>query len=175
MKINISRLTSSDKELFLKFIKRQNIEDHFLFTRWKDSINSNERLDSIVNSECNLLEKNGFRLIAKNQDGVICGYGLIDFFSQQEKKHVSIVGTIVDKEFRNQGIGTQLLKEEIQLSKLHNKLKIRASAHEHNIPSIRLHESLGFTNEGVFVAEEFKEKYLNVVSMALFLETDFLK
>ena len=110
MKINISRLTSSDKELFLKFIKRQNVEDHFLFTRWKDSINSNERLDSIVGSECNLLEKNGFRLIAKNQDGVICVYGLIDFFPQEEKKHVSVVGTIIDKKFRNQGIGTQLLK-----------------------------------------------------------------
>ena len=110
LKINISRLTSSDKELFLKFIKRQNIEDHFLFTRWKDSINSNERLDSIVGSECNLLEKNGFRLIAKNQDGVICVYGLIDFFPQEEKKHVSVVGTIIDKKFRNQGIGTQLLK-----------------------------------------------------------------
>ena len=81
-----------------------------MFTRWKDSINSNERLDSIVGSECNLLEKNGFRLIAKNQDGVICGYGLIDFFPQEEKKHVSVVGTIIDKKFRNQGIGTQLLK-----------------------------------------------------------------
>ncbi len=175
MKINISRLQFSDKEEFLKFIKHQNFEDHSFFTRWKNFLHSDVELNSIVDKECNLSAKNGFRLIARNENGIICGYGLIDFFEEDEKKHVSVVGTIVDRDFRNQGIGSQLLKEEIQLCKLNNKLKIRASTHEHNVSSINLHESLGFTKEGIFIAEEFKENYLNIVSMALFLRPDFLK
>jgi RimJ/RimL family protein N-acetyltransferase len=175
MKIQILRLSSLDKEDFFQFIKRQDLEDHFLFTRWKDSINSDEKLKNIIENECNLSEKEGFRIIGKNLDGRICGYGLIDFFSQKEKQHVSVVGTIVDNEFRGQGIGKQLLEEEIQISKSKNKLKIRASAHEHNVSSIKLHQSLGFVEEGKFVAEEFKEKYLNIISMALFLDSKLIK
>jgi L-amino acid N-acyltransferase YncA len=175
MKIHILKLSSSDKEIFFQFIRKQDLKDHFLFTRWRDSLNSDEKLNSIVESECNLSEKDGFRIIAKNLDGKICGYGLVDFFTQNEKQHVSVVGTIVDDEFRGCGIGKQLLEEEIRLSKLKNKLKIRASTHEHNIASIKLHQSLGFLEEGRFVAEEFKEKYLNIISMALFLDSKLIK
>lgn len=175
MKIQISKLSSLDKEDFIQFIKKQDLEDHFLFTRWKDVLNSNKELEKFVDKECIISENEGYRIIGRSLNGKICGYGLIDFFSQKEKQHVSVVGTIVDKEFRGQGIGKQLLEEEINLSKSKNKLKIRASAHEHNISSMKLHQSLGFIIEGKFVAEEFKEKYLNVISMALFLDSELLK
>ena len=175
MNIDISKLTPSDAESFFIFIKNQNENDHFLFTRWKNYLNSDEKLKNLVEKECNLPEKEGFRIVARDSNGKICGYGLIDFFIQPEKQHVSAVGTIVDKEFRGQGIGKQLLQEEINLSKSKNILKVRASAHEHNIQSVNLHKSLGFEVEGKFVAEEFNEKYLTVVSMALFLEPSITK
>ena len=175
MKIQILKLSSLDKEIFFQFIRKQDLKDHFLFTRWKDALNSDEKLNRIIENECNISEKDGFRIIGKNLDGRICGYGLVDFFIQNEKQHVSVVGTIVDNEFRGQGIGKQLLEEEIRLSKLKNKLKIRASTHEHNIASIKLHQSLGFLEEGRFVAEEFKEKYVNIISMALFLDSKLIK
>ena len=175
MNIQILRLSIIDKENFFQFVKRQNLEDHFLFTRWKDSLNSDDKLYNLIENECTLSEDKGFRIISKNLDGKICGYGIVDFFTQKEKQHVSVVGTIVDHEFRGQGVGKQLLEEEINLSKLNNKLKIRASAHEHNYASIKLHQSLGFIEEGKFLAEEFKEKYLNIISMALFLDDDLIK
>ena len=175
MEILISKLVSTDKDDLLNFIRKQNLEDHFLFTRWKDVINSPEKLLDIAENECNLSQKVGLRIIGRSSIGEICAFGLIDFFSQKEKKHVALVGTIVDKEFRQKGIGKQMLKEEIYQSELHHKSKIRASAHEHNIASIKLHKSLGFIQEGKFIAEEFNGKFLNVVSMALFVDSNLIQ
>ena len=175
MEILISKLVSTDKDDLLNFIKKQNLDDHFLFTRWKDVINSPEKLLDIAENECNLSQKVGLRIIGRSSIGEICAFGLIDFFSQKEKKHVALVGTIVDKEFRQKGIGKQMLKEEIYQSELHHKSKIRASAHEHNIASIKLHKSLGFIQEGKFIAEGMDGKFLNVVSMALFMDSNLVQ
>ena len=172
MDISISKLTTSDKHDLVNFIKKQDLEDHLLFTRWKDVVDSKEKLSQTVENECNLSKKNGLRLVGKTSTGKICAFGLIDFFLQKEKNHVALVGTIVAKEFRHQGIGKQMLREEINQSKLYLKTKIRASAHEHNIASIKLHKSLGFKEEGNFIAEEFNGKFLNVISMALFIENN---
>ena len=68
------------------------------------------------------------------------------------------------------GIGKKLLEKEIELGEKYKKKKLRATVHEHNISSMKLHLSLGFTVEGKFVAEEFDQgEFRNVMSLALFL------
>ena len=168
MDFQITRLQSHDIESMKDFIKNQSKDDLDFFTRWKKS-DSLEILKQIVLDECNLSPDVGTRIIAKNSDGQIIGFGLIDFFKESKKKHVSVVGTIVDKKFRGLGIGKKLLESEIEISKQNQKNKIRATVHEHNIASVKLHQSLGFVIEGKFVNEEYDVEYRNVLSLALFI------
>lgn len=170
MKILIEQLKPDDEKNFFDFIKRQDKNDLKLFTRWKNYISSKKLLKKFVSEECNKKEEEGIRIIAKLPDGQICGFGLIDFFKESLKKHVAIVGIIVDKKNRGHGIGKQLLKKEIEIGRKYNKKKLRATVHEHNIESMEIHQSVDFKIEGKFVAEEFDGKYRNVISLALFLE-----
>ena len=170
MNIIIEKLKVEDEAGFYDFIKRQNEEDLLLFTRWRSYISSELLLKKFVHQECIIDESSGLRIIAKDSVNKICGYGLIDFFKENSKKHVAVVGTIVDNKFRQQGIGKQLLSKEIEICKNFNKKKIRATVHEHNIGSVKLHQSLGFLIEGKFIGEEFYGKYINVLSLALFTE-----
>lgn len=170
MNFSIEPLTSKDEKNFLDFIKSQEKSDLKFFTRWNNSIKSEEDLKKLVTYECNLNPKNGFRIIAQTEDGKIFGFGLIDFFTELQKKHVAIVGTIVDKKMRKMSIGKKLLEKEIKIGKKYKKKKLRATVHEHNTSSMKLHFSLGFTVEGKFVAEEFdQDEFRNVMSLALFL------
>jgi L-amino acid N-acyltransferase YncA len=67
-------------------------------------------------------------------------------------------------------LGKKLLKNEIEISRKSKKNKIRATIHEHNVDSVKLHQSLGFKIEGKFVNEEFYDEYWTVLSLALFLD-----
>lgn len=172
MNIIIEKLKPSDEDVFYDFIKDQNNEDLFLFTRWKNYLSSESLLRKFIHEECNIDESSGLRLIARELDNQICGYGLIDFFEDSTKKHVAVVGTMVNHKFRQKGIGKQLLSKEIEICKNFKKKKIRVTVHEHNVASLKLHQKLGFLIEGKFIAEEYDNgKYRNVISLALFTES----
>lgn len=166
MDFTIQKLTLSEKPSLINFINKQSKNDLDLFTRWNKS---NETIEKIANTECTIASTTGERIIAKTPSGQVIGFGLVDFFEDPKKNHVSIVGTIVDKEFRGLGLGKRLLEHEIDISRKRKKNKIRATVHEHNIESLKLHQSLGFEIEGKFVNEEFHGKYWTVLSLALFL------
>ena len=170
MKFSIKNLTIEDSDVFLEFIKKQDKSDLSLFTRWKKFLVSDELLKKFVNEECEKKSSDGIRIIAKTDEGKICGFGLIDFFTEFSKQHVAIVGTITDKSMRNTGVGKKLLQCEIEIGREFKKKKLRAIVHEHNIASMKLHTSKGFQLEGKFVAEEYDGEYRNVLSLALFLD-----
>ena len=169
METIITKLNSKDKKDLTDFvIKHRNDRDLKFFTRW-DSLKSTNEVKRFVKSECDKKIQDGIRIIARTMKGDIVGYGLIDFFKNSSKKHVGIVGTFVDKSMRGKGIGKQLLLKEIDIGKKYNLKKLRATVHEHNPQSTKLHLSCGFKIEGKFVAEEFDGRYRNVLSMAYFL------
>ena len=170
MNFTIKNLTINDSKDFFEFIKKQDKSELSLFTRWKSCIGSDDLLKKFVNEECKKNPLDGIRIIAKTDEGKICGFGLIDFFTDASKQHVAIVGTVTDKSMRNVGIGKNLLQREIEIGQEFKKKKLRATVHEHNIPSLKLHSSLGFQQEGKFVAEEYDGEYRNVLSLALFIE-----
>jgi RimJ/RimL family protein N-acetyltransferase len=170
LSLTIKNLTIKDSKDFFEFIKKQDKSDLSLFTRWKSCIDSDKLLTKFVDEECKKNPVNGIRIIARTNEGKICGFGLIDFFTDISKQHVAIVGTVTDKSMRNIGIGKDLLQREIEIGQKFKKKKLRATVHEHNIPSLKLHSSLGFQQEGKFVAEEYDGEYRNVLSLALFLK-----
>ena len=96
----IQKLTLSDEPSLLDFVNKQSEEDLKFFRRWNKLNQSREK---IVRTDCTISFLNGERIIAKTQSNQIIGFGLVDFFEESEKKHISVVGTIVDKEFRGLG------------------------------------------------------------------------
>jgi len=169
LNINIKQLTIEEKDNFSNFIKNQNVVDLYFFTRWKDHSISKTHLNNIINEECTKSKDDGIRIIAIC-DQKICGFGLIDFFKSPEKNHVAVIGTIVDKNMRGKKIGTLLIQKEISICQELKKKKLRATVHEHNIGSMKLHLSAGFHEEGKFIDEEFDGKFRNIVSLAKFLQ-----
>lgn len=163
----IQKLTLSDEPSLIDFVNKQSKEDLKFFRRWNKLNQSREKL---VRTDCTISFLNGERIVAKTPSDKIMGFGLVDFFEESEKKHISVVGTIVDKEFRGLGLGKKLLENEIQISKKRKINKIRSTIHENNINSVKLHQSLGFHIEGTFVNEEFHKKFQNVLSLALFID-----
>jgi L-amino acid N-acyltransferase YncA len=164
----ITKLNSKDKKDLTNFVmKHRNDTELKFFTRW-NVLKSRNEIEKFVKNECNKKTSDGIRIIARTIKGDIIGYGLVDFFKTPSKRHVGIVGTFVDKSTRGKGVGKQLLLKEIEVGKKHNLKKLRATIHEHNIQSTKLHLSCGFRIEGRFVAEEFDGRYRNVLSLALF-------
>lgn len=167
--INITKLTLKDKKNFTDFILRHRTDSELqFFTRWY-ILNPKLEIQKFVKHECGMKPRDGLRILAKTTSGDIIGYGLVDFFRNPIKKHVGVVGTFVDKDMRGKGIGKKLLSYEIKIGKRNRLKKLRATIHEDNIPSLKLHLSCGFKIEGKFYSEEFHRKYKNVLSLALFL------
>jgi len=110
MNFTIQKLTLSEEPELLNFINSQSKNDLNLFTRWNKL---NKSTKTMAHSECIIPSINGERIIAKTSSGKIVGFGLVDYFEEAKKNHVSVVGTIVDKEFRKFGLGKKLLKNEI--------------------------------------------------------------
>lgn len=169
MNIIIKQLTIEEKDNFSNFIKDQDADDLNFFTRWQDHSISKIHLNNIINDECSKSVDDGIRIIAI-YDKKICGFGLIDFFQSPKKNHVAVVGTIVDKHMRGKKIGTLLIQKEISICQEFKKKKLRATVHEHNVGSMKLHLSAGFHEEGKFIGEEFDGKFRNIVSLAKFLQ-----
>lgn len=167
--INITKLTLKDEKNFANFIlKHRNDSELQFFTRWHP-LKSKLEIQKFVKHECRMKPRDGLRILAKTTSGNITGYGLVDFFQNPVKKHVGVVGTFVDKDMRRKGIGKKLLSYEIKIGKRNRLKKLRATIHEDNTPSLKLHLSCGFKIEGRFYREEFYSKYKNVLSLALFL------
>lgn len=90
-------------------------------------------------------------------DGVPCGLAYLNIQAYKKFSHQCLLTIIVDKEFRNRGIGTILLeklfvlgREEFGLESLHLEV------YETN-PAINLYKRLGFVEFGVhpkFIKEE---------------------
>jgi RimJ/RimL family protein N-acetyltransferase len=91
-------------------------------------------------------------------------------------KHVGSLGIIVQKEFRDMGIGTRLIDNAIRESKkLSNKEKIILSCFSNNERAIHLYEKIGFKEVGVREAQfKIEGRYYDELLMELFID-DYLK
>lgn len=163
----IRKLDVNDEEKLFNFLHQQDLSDANLYTRLRGIIGSEDKLRKFSHDECSIKEIEGERIIALYSEE-ISGLGLLDYFNNPEKKHVALVGIIVDKKIRGKGLGKKLLSKIVDIGIQKNIHKFRANVHEHNVSSMKMVKSLGFKEEGKFIDEEFDGQFHNVVSLALF-------
>ncbi len=82
-------------------------------------------------------------------DGNVCGNALIYLNSFKKISHTALFAMIIDKEYRNKGIGTILLKELFKLAKERFKIEMLHLEVYTGNPAIYLYEKLGFKKYGV--------------------------
>ncbi len=109
-------------------------------------------------------------LVAKIEDKVV-GYGSFGIFRPWDAYKFSVEHSIyVSKDFRNKGIGKQLLIKLIQLAKESGFHTMIAGVDATNSISYQLHKQFGFEEVGTFKQIGYKfDKWLDLKFLQLFL------
>ena len=121
---------------------------------------------------CQDMEKGrGAVLIAEYQDKIV-GYSAV-FFLRQKSEHIGDFGIMLDKNFRNQGLGTKLSHALIQAAKekMDGLELIQLGVFAENKPAISLYKKLGF-KEVARIPKKYKynNRYDDEVIMHLWLK-----
>ena len=125
--VEISPMIASDLDFLSN--NMSDFDDFWNFSVLQDEFNS-----------CN----NSHYIVAKLQGKIVGFAGLKVMFDE-----VDIMNIAVRKDFRNQGIGSLLLKNLIELSKKLNLNSITLEVMEENYPAIHLYQKFGFKKCGI--------------------------
>lgn len=92
-------------------------------------------------------------------------------------RHTVSVGISIDRGWRDQGLGTQLMQHLVDWAREAPGIKrIELDVYHNNLRAIRVYEKLGFQREGVRRSAVFKEgHFLDVVFMAIVFEKDIVE
>ena len=83
------------------------------------------------------------------KDGKPCGIATLYLQPYRKLAHQCEFGIIIGKEFHNQGIGSELLKNLMHLAKTQFNIElIHLQVYSNNDTAIRLYQSFGFTEFG---------------------------
>ena len=91
-----------------------------------------------------LESENSSYLIARMNDEIIGFAGIKVVLDEAD-----IMNIVIKKNYRNQGIGTLLLKNLISLAKSLNSNSLSLEVSEKNLPAIHLYQKFGFESLGV--------------------------
>ena len=109
-------------------------------------------------------------VITADYKGIPCGAALIYIQDVKKISHHSLFAMIVNKDYRGKGIGTNLLKEVILISKKFKLEILLLEVYEGN-PAIRLYRRFGFKEFGVhkkFLKDE-NGNYFDKIMMQKYL------
>ena len=109
--------------------------------------------------------------ITVEKDGKVCGIATLYLQAYQKLIHQSEFGIIVAPEFRNQGIGTFLIKSLMRLAKEKFRIELLHLQVYAENPAIHLYKRMGFREfgrqshwikepDGRYVARIFMERFL---------------
>jgi RimJ/RimL family protein N-acetyltransferase len=103
-------------------------------------------------------------------DRKIVGHFNLQIGYPAKRKHTAYIGTILTKEYRNLGIGTEMMKIIMEMAKEKEVEKVFLSVFSINTGAINYYKKCGFEIEGV-LKKQFKidEKYVDEVYMAKWL------
>ena len=131
----------------LEIIDKIAVQVHDCHVEWRPDIF--EHTDSIIDKEEleRLIETNCIFVIKK--DNIIVGYVLLSSKEGKKngykyRKQLEIEAMGIDKEYRNQGIGTRLLEFVKEYGKNNNYTDLRLTVNEENENAIHLYEKVGF-------------------------------
>lgn len=106
-----------------------------------------------------------YPIIVAELDRRIIGWGSLSPFSMRDAwAHTVEDSVYVQRDFARRGLGRLILQELIALGKKHQHHLIVAVISADQTPSLKLHESLGFTFAGKLIGAGFKfGKWLDAV------------
>lgn len=104
-----------------------------------------------------LLNSNSKYLVAKKENEII---GFAGIWKAVDDIHITNI--VVKKSFRNKGIGSIILKQLIEISKLEQNINsITLEVNIKNVPAQKLYEKFGFKNVGI------RKRYYNNIDDAI--------
>ena len=127
MDIKIEKMTLNDLEN-IQNILISDFDDFWNYNILKDELES----------------KNSHYIVAKSNKEIIGFAGIKILLDEAD-----IMNIVTKKIYRNQGIGTLLLKNLISISKNLNLHSLSLEVNEENKTAIHLYENLGFKNIGI--------------------------
>lgn len=132
----------------------------------------NKTLEQQEDSIQHVLENERQAMLVAEWDGVVVGS--IAFSSQNRKRtsHTGSITMMIQKEYRNRGLGKLLLQELLAWTKQHPHIeKVSLGVFSTNHRAIALYKSMGFEEEGRKV-KEFKrsdDEYIDDILMYKFV------
>ncbi len=139
-------LRKNDLDAMLSYINTLIAEDTYIgmygtpLTREEESKHLNESLESI--------EKNEKRIIVVEIEGKYVGSGDLRRETIRRKKHMGNIGISLLKEFREEGIGAELLATLIEEGRKLGLKLLHLTCLENNDRALHLYEKLGFKRCG---------------------------
>ena len=118
-----------------------------------------------------LASDNSVFLIAVLPSGEVIGVSVLHGGRRKAVRHTGGVGIDVSREWRDKGVGTDLLQHLIDWAKTSNVIKrIELEVMTHNARAIHVYEKLGFKMEGKRLAAMYKDGgYIDIYVMGLLL------
>lgn len=110
---------------------------------------------------------------AESATGELMGFGTYGPFRVRPAYKYTVEHSVyVDARFRGQGVGQRLLEEVIQAARAQDYHVIVGGIDASNLPSIALHEKLGFVHSGTMPQVGFKfGRWLDLAFYQLILNT----
>ena len=102
---------------------------------------------------------NSYFIIAKNNNEIVGFAGLKSIVDEAD-----IMNIVVKKSYRNNGVGSLLLKNLISTAKLLNLKTITLEVNENNLSAIKLYDKFDFNHIGI------RKKYYNGESDAIIMK-----
>ena len=94
------------------------------------------------------LEIGNLCMVGQAEGRIIAQLGCVADHSFQITRHTAVLGMSVDRDCRNQGIGTELMERAINWAKEKGIVRLELEVYTENVAAIRLYEKFGFSIEG---------------------------
>ena len=94
------------------------------------------------------LETGNLCLVGQSEERIVAQLRCVVDHSFAITRHTSVLGMSVDRNYRNQGIGTELMERAINWAKEKRIVRLELEVYTENIAAIRLYEKFGFGIEG---------------------------
>lgn len=128
MDLDITKMTLNDLEI-IKDILLSDFDDFWTYEILKQELGCD----------------NSYFLVAKTTDNEIVGFAGIKIIIDE----ADIMNIVTKKSFRNNGIGSLLLKTLIDYSKSSNLKTVTLEVNEHNLSAIKLYDKFNFDKIGI--------------------------
>lgn len=167
--ITIREAMPSDAPALLQAMNILNKETPYLVVSEQALSLNNAYMEHKINS---IYNKNNQHILLALDDDKIIGVATIASEFSQQFEHVGEVGITVAKKYWGMGLGTELLKNLIELSKQSPITKrLEITVQKRNTRAISLYKRVGFTIDGVkekaFLSEN--NDFIDIVMMSLLL------